>query len=86
MVRDEKFGQPAHNFFFADALFVKMKECGHDVEVVMKDRKEVLRMLERVILSFLPPFAKNKARGKLMKIIEKIAFVDKWKLDNHEVL
>ena len=49
-----------------------MKECGHDVEVVIKDQYEVMRMLERVILSDL--LQKNKAEGKSMKKDEKIAF------------
>ena len=72
MAREQIFGDPAHNVFFANALFAKMKECGHDVEVVIKDQYEVMRMLERVILSDL--LQKNKAEGKSMKKDEKIAF------------
>ncbi len=54
------------------------------MEVVIKDHYEVLRMLEHVIL--LDLLRKNKAEGKLMKKAEKIAFVEKWKVDNHEAL
>ena len=54
------------------------------MEVVIKDHYEVLRMLEHVIL--LDLLHKNKAEGKLMKKAEKIAFVEKWKVDNHEAL
>ena len=46
-------------------FFAKMKECSHDVEVVSKDRYEVMRMLECVILSDL--LRQNKADGKSMK-------------------
>jgi hypothetical protein len=41
-------------------------------------------MLEHVIL--LDLLHKNKAEGKLMKKAEKIAFVEKWKVDNYEAL
>ena len=54
------------------------------MEVVIKDHYEVLRMLEHVIL--LDLLRKNKAEGKLMKKAEKIAFVEKWKVDNYEAL
>jgi hypothetical protein len=51
MARDEIFGDPATNVFFANGLVKKMKECGVDVKVLMKDRQQVLRMLECVVLS-----------------------------------
>ena len=54
------------------------------MEVVIKDHYEVLRMLEHVIL--LDLLHKNKAEGKLMKKAEKIAFVEKWKVENYEAL
>jgi hypothetical protein len=53
MARDEIFGDPATNVFFANGLVEKMKECGIEVKVLMKDWKQVLRMLERVVLSNL---------------------------------
>jgi len=65
MARDKNFEEPACNVFFANALFAKLKECAHDVEVVIKERLEVLRMLEHVILSDL--LRKNKAEGNSMK-------------------
>jgi hypothetical protein len=51
MARDEIFGDPATNVFFANGLVEKMKECGVDVKVLMKDRQQVLRMLECAVLS-----------------------------------
>jgi hypothetical protein len=51
-----------------------------DVKVLMKDRQQVLRMLERVMLS--DHMRKNKAEGKLMTKAEKIEFVSNWKLEN----
>jgi hypothetical protein len=51
MARDEIFGDPATNVFFANGLVEKMKECGVDVKVLMKGRQQVLQMLERVVLS-----------------------------------
>ncbi len=84
MARDEIFGDPATNAFFANGLVKKVKECGVDVKVLMKDRQQVLRMLERVVLS--DHMCKNKAEGKLMTEAEKIEFVSNWKLENKEVL
>jgi hypothetical protein len=73
MARDEIFGDPETNIFFANGLVKKMKECGVDVKVLMKDWQQVLRMLERVVLS--DHMHKNKAEGKLMTKAEKIEFV-----------
>ncbi len=84
MARDEIFEDPATNIFFANGLVKKMKECGFDVKVLMKDRQQVLQMLERVVHSDL--ISKNKAEGKLMTKAEKIEFVSYWKLENKEVL
>jgi hypothetical protein len=84
MARDEIFGDPATNVFFANGLVEKMKECGVDVEVLMKDWQQGLRMLEHVVLS--DHMRKNKAEGKLMMKAEKIEFVSNWKLENKEVL
>jgi hypothetical protein len=52
MARDEIFGDPATNVFFANVLVEKMKECGMGVRVLMKDWQQVLRMLEHVVLSY----------------------------------
>ncbi len=41
MARDEIFGDPAINLFFANGLVKKMKECGIDVKVLMKDWQQV---------------------------------------------
>ncbi len=73
MARDEIFGDPTTNVFFANGLVEKMKECGIDVNVLMKDRHQVLWMLEHVVLS--DHMHKNKAEGKLMTKAEKIEFV-----------
>ncbi len=84
MARDEIFGDPATNVFFANGLVEKMKECSIDVKVLMKDWHQVLRMLEHVVLSNY--MCKNKAVGGLMTKTEKIEFVSNWKLENKEVL
>jgi hypothetical protein len=73
MARDEIFGDPATNVFFANGLVKKMKECGIDVKVLMKDWQQVLQMLEHVVLS--DHMRKNIAEGKLMMKTEKIEFV-----------
>ncbi len=84
IARDETFGVPATNVFFANGLVEKMKECGIDVKILMKDWKQVLRMLEHVVLSDL--ICKNIAEGKLMTKAKKIEFVSDWKLEDKEVL
>jgi hypothetical protein len=70
MVRDEIFGDLATDVFFTNDLVEKIKECGVDVKVLMKDGQQVLRMLEHVVLS--DHMRKNKAEGKLMTKAEKI--------------
>ncbi len=84
MARDEIFGDPATIIFFANGIVKKMKECGVDVKVLMKDWQQVLRMLEGVMLS--DHMRKNKAEGKLMTKTEKIRYVSAWKLENKIVL
>ncbi len=84
MARDKIFGDPATNIFFANGLIKKMKECGIDMKVLMKDWQQVLQMLECVVLS--DHMHKNKAEGKLMTKAEKIEFVSNWKLENKDVL
>jgi hypothetical protein len=84
MAGDEIFGDPAANIFFANGLVKKMKEFDVDVKVLMKDRQQAQRMLERVVLS--DHMSKNKAEGKLMSKAEKIEFVSNWKFENKEVL
>ncbi len=78
------FEDPETNVFFANGLVEKMKVCGVDVKVLMKDQQQVLRMLERVVLS--DHMCKKKAEGKLMMKAEKIEYVSNWNLENKEVL
>jgi hypothetical protein len=73
MARDEIFGDPATNVFFANGRVKNIKECGIDVKLLMKDWQQVLWMLERVVLS--DHMHKNKAEGKLLTKAEKIEFV-----------
>ena len=54
-----------------------MKEAGHDVHLVLKNNIEVLKMLERVIIT--DEMRKNKSIGKLMSREEKIEFIRNWK-------
>ncbi len=84
MARDEIFGDPATKVFFANGLVKKMKKCGVDVKILMKDWQQVLWMLECVVLS--DHMHKNKAECKLMAKAEEIEFVSNWKLENKEVL
>jgi hypothetical protein len=55
----ELFGDPAINVFFANGLVEKIRECGINVKVLTKDWKQVLRMLERVVL-FLSDLTRKK--------------------------
>jgi hypothetical protein len=49
--RTEVFGDPGNNVLFLNGLVQKMKEGGQYVVVVIKERLEVMKMLERVVLS-----------------------------------
>jgi hypothetical protein len=81
---DEIFGDTSQNVMFSNALVDKIEEGGHDVVMVLKDRLEVMTMLERVVLS--DKMRKQKAQGKLMKKHEKINYVTKWKKKNKKIL
>ncbi len=84
MARDEIFGDLATNIFFANGLVKKIKDCGIDVKVLMKDRQQVLWMLEHVVLS--DHMCQKKAESKMTTKAEKIEFASNWKLENKEVL
>jgi hypothetical protein len=70
---EEVFGDPAKIVFFINAMFDKMIEDGYHVEVIIKERKEVLQMLERFI--HVDVMLKNEANGKLMTKNKKVTFV-----------
>ena len=82
--RDEIFGDPANNVSYMKGLVDKMKEAGHDVNLVLKNNTEVLKMLERVIIT--DEMRKNKSIGKLMSRDEKIDFIRNWKDKNQLLL
>jgi hypothetical protein len=81
---DEIFGDPSNNVFYTRGLVAKMEEAGHGVLLVLKDCIEVMKMLERVIVS--DEMRKNKAIGKLMTKQQKIGYVTKWKATNKGLL
>ena len=80
--RTEVFGDAANNVFFLNGLIEKMKEGGHHIVVVIKERLVLMKMLERVVLS--KEMTRNKGAKKLMA--EKISYVTKWKAKNRVVL
>ena len=82
--RTEVFGDAAINVFFANGLVEKMKEGGHHIVVVIKERSVVMKMLERVVLS--EEMTRNKAAKKLMTKAEKISYVTEWKAKNRKML
>ncbi len=51
---------------------------------VIKSYVEVMKMLEHVVLS--KQMTKNKAAGKLMSKVEKVAYVTNWKKKNKLML
>jgi hypothetical protein len=61
-----------------------MREGGHDVEVVIREGKEVIRMLKRVILADI--MLQNKSNGKLMTKKEKVDFIIKWEKQSKNML
>ena len=75
--RTEVFGDPGNNVLFLNGLVQKMKEGGHHAVVVIKEHSEVMKMLERVMLS--EEMEQKKAAKKLMTKEEKISYVMKWK-------
>ena len=61
-----------------------MRKGGNEVVAVVKSRAEVMKMLEHVVLS--EQMTKNKAAGKLMSKVEKVAYVTKWKKKNKLIM
>ena len=84
MSRDEIFGDPSRNVLYIKGLVEKMEEAGHDVHLVVKDHIEVMKMLERVIVT--DEMRKNNYIGKLMSREEKIDFISNWKAKNEVLL
>ena len=82
--RTEIFGDPANNVLFLNGLVEKMKGGGHHVLAVIKERSEVMKMLERVVLS--EEMTRTKAAKKLMTKAEKISYVKNWKAKNRKML
>mgnify|MGYP006153922695 CR=1 FL=1 len=80
----EVFGDPGNNVLFLNGLVQKMKEGGHHVVVVIKEHSEVMKMLERVVLS--EEMERKKAAKKLMTKAEKISNVTNWKAKNRKML
>ena len=56
----------------------------HHVLAVIKERSEVMKMLERVVLS--EEMMRKKAAKKLMTKAEKISYVTDWKAKNKKKL
>ena len=82
--RSEVFGDPSKNVCFLNGLIESMRKGGNEVVAVVKSCAEVMKMLELVVLS--EQMTKNKAAGKLMSKVEKIAYVTKWKKKNKLML
>ena len=61
-----------------------MRKGGKEVVAVVKSHAEVMKMLDHVVLS--EQMTKNKAAGKLMSKVEKVAYVTKWKKKNKLML
>ena len=82
--RSEAFGDPSKNVCFLNGLIETMKKGGHEVLAVVKSRAELMKMLEHVVLS--EQMMKNKAAGKLMSKVLKVAYVMKWKKKNKLIM
>ncbi len=82
--QSEVFGDPSKNVCFFKGLIETMRKGGNEVLAVVKSRAEVMKMLEHVVLS--KQMTKNKAAGKLMSKVEKVAYVTKWKKKNKLIL
>jgi hypothetical protein len=67
-------------FYSIDGLIESMRKGGNEVVAVVKSRVEVMKMLEHVVLS--EQMTKNKAAGKLMSKVEKVAKC--YKLEEEE--
>ena len=60
--RDKIFGDPPQNVYYIKGLVDKMEKASHDVHLVVKDHIEVLKMIERVIVT--DEMRKNKSIGR----------------------
>jgi len=67
-----------------NGLVEKMKEDGHHIVVVVKERLELMKMLERVVL--YEEMARKKIAKQLMTRDDKIRYVMEWKKKNRLVL
>jgi hypothetical protein len=70
------FEDPSENVQLLSSLGERMEALGHFLEVTTKTQKEVIQMLEEIVLSDC--VKKAKKGGDKMKREEKIKFLKEW--------
>jgi hypothetical protein len=83
-LRENKLMDNHENVCYTNALVINMRDNGHNASLVIKGKKEVTRMLERVLLTDLA--RENKKKQIRMAKEDKITFIDEWTRENKLVL
>jgi hypothetical protein len=84
LARLEVFGNPSKNVQYVKALVQEMSARHHPIIGIEKNAKDVLQMLERIVLG--EEIMKHKASGILMTREEKMLYMMKWKTDHGKML
>ena len=78
------FGDPLHNVQYATALCEEIKKEGHDIVILTKDARSVLKELKR--LTIADEVLKQKTKGVLMTAKSKKEFITSWSKKNASML
>ena len=83
-IRKEAFGDPDTNVMFAPALANSLKVAGHDVEIYLRNKSQVMAKCEEMALTQF--VSKCRLEGHKLLRKDKIEYVKEWKLDNEDML
>ena len=83
-IRKEAFGDPDSNVMFAPALANALELAGHDFEIYLRNKSQVMAKCEEMALTQYVSQCRLEGHKLLRK--DKIEYVKEWKLDNEDVL
>jgi hypothetical protein len=78
------FGDADTNVMYIPALQRLLQASGHDFEVYLRDKDDVLCKCEEIALS--QHISLKKAEGTKLKRLEKLEYIKQWKKDNKVML
>ena len=84
VIRKEAFGDPDSNVMFSPALANALEVAGHDFEIYLRNKSQVMAKCEEMALTQYVSQCRLAGHKLLRK--DKIEYVKEWKSDNEDVL